>query len=284
MTQLSKPLIVTISGDLGSGKSILTDALCNHWKAERYSTGTVQRQLAADMGISTLELNRLAETDKTIDDKIDGVFASLSQTGKNLIVDSRMAWHFIPDAFKIKLEVNPIVAAERIIADKGRSSENYLDFNATLQGLKDRKASERERFLNYYNADIENHDNYDLVIETTDVTPESICLITNEALDRWIAKQPHDRFWVGAKNLIPTTLADDPELPVTVMRKDGFYVMLQGHNLVADKLKRGHSLIPAKKLDTKSLPPLSSDIINKWQEKHNFKFAVDPQRLIARAA
>lgn len=283
MSTLTKPLIVTISGDLGSGKSILTDALCNHWEAERYSTGTVQRQLAAEMGISTLELNRLAETDKSIDDKIDGVFASLSQTKANLIVDSRMAWHFIPEAFKIKLEVNPIAAAERIIADKGRSSENYLDFAATLQGLKDRKASERERFLNYYNADIENPDNYDLVIETTDVTPEAICIVTNEALDKWVKGEDHDHFWVGAKNLIPTTLEDDPKLPVTVMRKDGFYVMLQGHNKVSDKLHKGHSLIPAKRLETKTIPHLETDIIDSWQKAHDFEFAVDPQRLIEKA-
>jgi len=282
MSNLKKPFIVTISGDLGSGKSILTNGLCTHWEAERYSTGTVQRKLAADMGISTLELNRLAETDKTIDDKIDSVFASLSQTDKNLIVDSRMAWHFIPDAFKIKLEVNPIAAAERIIADKDRSSENYLDFGATLQGLKDRKASERERFLNYYNVDIENHKNYDLVIETTDVTPEAICLITNESLDKWLKGKPHNHFWVGAQNLVPTTLADDSELPVTVMRKDGFYILLKGHNLVSRKLNRGHSLIQADRLNTKDLPHLDPEIIQTWQNKHGFRFAVDPQRLITR--
>lgn len=274
------PLIVTISGDLGSGKSVLTDALCAHWQAERYSTGTVQRQLAAEMGISTLELNRLAETDKTIDDKIDGVFAALAETGKNLIVDSRMAWHFLPRAFKIKLEVNPIAAAERIIADTGRSSEGYKDFTATLQGLKDRKASERERFLKYYKADIENPDNYDLVIETTDVTPEAICIVTNEALNKWIKGDRHDHFWVGAKNLIPTTLEDDPKLPVTVMRKDGFYVMLQGHNKVSGKLRKGHSLIPARRLDTKTLPPLDGNIIDSWQKSHDFRFSVDPARLI----
>ena len=51
---------------------LLVDAL----GARRVSTGEAQRQIAAQRGISTLELNRLAETDPTIDEEIDSVFRS----------------------------------------------------------------------------------------------------------------------------------------------------------------------------------------------------------------
>ena len=113
-TTFDKPLIMTITGDVGSGKSVLADALVQRFDADRYSTGTVQRKLAEDMGITTLELNKRAETDPSIDEKIDSVFKSLEDTPVNLIVDSRMAWNFLPQSFKLKLEVNPLASAQRV--------------------------------------------------------------------------------------------------------------------------------------------------------------------------
>jgi len=279
MNKINKPLIVTISGDLGSGKSVLANALVDYWSSESYSTGKIQREMAAERGISTLELNKLAESDKSIDDEIDGNFRKLSQTDVNLVIDSRMAWHFIPESFKIKLEVNPVLAAERIIA-ADRANEKYGDFDATLRGLKDRKISERERFLKYYNVDIEDQNNYDLVIETTDVTPQAIQIVTNDAIKDWLIGKPYGHFWVGARNLIPSKNKRDLHETITVMRKDGFYVILNGHKRVTKALDRGYSLTPCVRMDRKEVPALYPDVIQTWQEKNDFTFAVDPKRLV----
>jgi cytidylate kinase len=279
MHRINKPLIVTISGDLGSGKSVLANALMNYWSAESYSTGKIQREMAEQRGITTLELNKLAETDKSIDDEIDGNFRKLSQTDKNLVIDSRMAWHFIPESFKIKLEVNPVLAAERIIA-ANRSNEKYGDFDATLQGLKDRKLSERERFQKYYNVDIEDQDNYDLVIETTDVTPQAIQIVANDAIKDFLISKPYDHFWVGARNLIPSKNKRDLHETVTVTRKDGFYVILNGHKRVTKALDRGYSLTPCIRIPNHTLPNLDPQVIQTWQDKNDFTFAVDPKRLV----
>lgn len=279
MSRLNKPLIVTISGDLGSGKSVLSNALVDYWQAEQYSTGVIQRKMAEEKGITTLELNKLAETDKSIDDEIDGAFAKLAETKTNLIVDSRMAWHFLPNAFKIKLEVNPVLAAERIIA-ADRKHEKYGDFDSTLRGLKDRKASERERFLKYYGVDIEDQENYDLVIETTDVTPQAIQIVTNDCIKDWLIQKPYDHFWVGAKNLVPTKSKRDLRKTVTVMRKDGFYLILNGHKRVTKSLDRGYSLTPCVRVPNVDAPDIDPDVIKTWQEKNGFTYAVDPARLI----
>jgi len=278
MHRINRPLIITISGDLGGGKSVLANALVDYWGAEAYSTGKIQRKMAAERGISTLELNKLAETDKSIDEEIDGNFKKLSEMGENLVVDSRMAWHFIPESFKIKLEVNPVLAAERIIA-ANRSEEKYGDFDDTLRGLKDRKLSERERFLKYYDVDIEDQDNYDLVIETTDVTPEAIQIVANDAIKDWLIGKPYDQFWVGARNLIPSKHKRDLNNAVTAVRKDGFYVLLNGHKRVTKSLDRDYSLVPCVRMLDKHLPALDKDIIHTWQEKNGFTFAVSPNRL-----
>mgnify|MGYP000491599415 CR=1 FL=1 len=278
MHRINRPLIVTISGDLGSGKSVLANALVDYWGAEAYSTGKIQRKMAEDRGITTLELNKLAETDKSIDDEIDGNFRKLAETDKNLVIDSRMAWHFIPESFKIKLEVNPVLAAERIIA-ANRDNEKYGDFDATLQGLKDRKSSERERFQKYYGVDIEDQENYDLVIETTDVTPEAIQIVTNDAIKDWLIQKPYDHFWVGARNLIPTKNKRDLHNNVIVMRKDGFYILLNGHKRVTKSLDRDYSLVPCVRVPNKDIPALDKQVIDTWQDKNGFTFAVDPARL-----
>lgn len=256
----------------------MANALVDYWGAEAYSTGKIQRKMAEERGITTLELNKLAETDKSIDDEIDGNFKKLSETDKNLVIDSRMAWHFIPESFKIKLEVNPVLAAQRIIA-ANRSEEKYGDFDATLRGLKDRKLSERERFQKYYNVDIEDQDNYDLVIETTDVTPEAIQIVANDAIKDWLIGKPYDHFWVGARNLIPSKHKRDLNSTVTAVRKDGFYVILNGHKRVTKSLDRDYSLVPCVRMLDKHLPKLDRDIIHTWQEKNGFKFAVSPERL-----
>ena len=185
----------------------------------------------------------------------------------------------MPQSFKIKLEVNPVVAAERIIA-ANRDNEKYGDLDATIKGLKDRKTSERERFLKYYGVDIEDQDNYDLVIETTDVTPKAIQIVTNDCIKDWIVGKPYDHFWVGAKNLIPTKERRDLRQTVTVIRKDGFYLILNGHKRVSKSLDRGYSLTPCVRLYRQDIPDLDEGIIEQWQDKNGFTFAVDPHRLL----
>lgn len=183
MTSNKNPLIVTLTGHLGSGKSSLAKKICDHINADYYSTGVAQRRLAAELGISTLEMNKRAETDHSIDDKIDSIFAELSKTDVPLVVDSRMAFHFIPESFKIRLKVNPYIAAERIMKDDDRASETYSDIEEAVMMIEKRRESERERFLSYYKVDIEDDNAYDLIIDTSGKTPHQVFKIVTDAID-----------------------------------------------------------------------------------------------------
>lgn len=173
--------IITITGDLGAGKSLLSKVLLKEFNAEYYSTGAAQRQIAQEMAISTLELNQLAEKEKWVDEKIDSVFKDLAKTETNLVVDSRMAWFFLPTSFKIRLEVHEDIAAQRIIEDKTRNGESYKSLEDTKTGLIKRKSSECERFKTYYGVDIADHENYNLVIDTSGAQPEDIAKIAVRA-------------------------------------------------------------------------------------------------------
>lgn len=178
---------ITITGDLGSGKSAVSKILLQQLGFEIYSTGKVQRELAQRYGMSTLELNQYAETHPEIDDEIDGVFVQLSQRPEGLIVDSRMAWHFMPNSFKVYLMVPVEVAAQRIMNDSTRKRELYSSLEQAVDKLKARKSSENRRFLDKYNADCTRPGNFDLAVNTANLLPEQVAGIIVAAFHIWAA-------------------------------------------------------------------------------------------------
>ena len=167
--------IITISGELGSGKSTVAKLLAQKLGYQYYSTGSAMRQIADQRGITILELNKLCETDKSIDAEIDSIFSTLSENGKDYVVDSRLAYHFIPASFKVKLVVDVAIAGERILHDTVRTSEaHYTSTEEVIENLKKRRASETERFLDLYHVDINQNDTFDLVLDTANKTPEEL--------------------------------------------------------------------------------------------------------------
>lgn len=173
---------ITITGDLGSGKSAVSKILCERTGFPYVSTGRIQRQLAEEMGIDTLELNRRADHDPSIDERIDGIFVELGKDPNSYVVDSRLAWFFLPNSFKVYLQVDPTVAAERIFGDTQRNSERYTSPKEAVEKILARKQSENERFLAKYGADCANVKNFDLVIDTTSRTPEEVAGIILDAV------------------------------------------------------------------------------------------------------
>ncbi|MBR4932232.1 MAG: cytidylate kinase family protein [Alphaproteobacteria bacterium] len=168
--------IITLSGQLGSGKSTIGKMLAEKLGYSFYSTGNMQRQIAARYGVTTLELNEMCKTNPEIDREIDSVLIDLPLTAQNYIVDSRVAFHFIPSSFKVKLNVETAIAGERIFNDTARSGEKkYQQVKDAVEALISRRALEVERFKRIYNVDIDNDYNFDYVIDTTYKTPDEIC-------------------------------------------------------------------------------------------------------------
>jgi CMP/dCMP kinase len=185
---------ITITGDLGSGKSALSRILCEKTGFEYVSTGQVQRRLAQEMGIDTLEMNRRADTDPTIDQRIDGVFVELGKDPKGYVVDSRLAWFFLPASFKIYLKTDIHIAARRILQDPARNSEQYADEAEAVRKIFARKQSENARFWQKYGADCANMQLFDIVIDTTNRTLESVADLVLKGMAYQEADVPFPRF------------------------------------------------------------------------------------------
>jgi CMP/dCMP kinase len=177
MTKMNRKLKTTkisITGDLGSGKSLIGKRLAEKTGFKFYSTGSIQREIASRHGMTTLQLNELSESNFKYDREIDDFTRKLSESSDPFVIDSRLAWYFIPNSFKIYLKVDVDIAAKRIFSDKSRPTEKYPDLASAKKDIIRRKKSELYRFKKYYQVQCGDMNHYDLVIDTSDSTPEEI--------------------------------------------------------------------------------------------------------------
>lgn len=183
-------MIITISGDIGSGKSTTGKALCKRLEYQYLSTGAIQRQIAEEMGLTTLELNKLTESRRDIDDKIDGYTRALNDVDDNYVVDSRLAWHFIPSSYKVFLRCDEMVAAERISKDKVRKSdEENREILHLLKKNQARRKSEASRFLDIYGVKFEDLSNYNQVIDSSFFYPEEIVQLIIDGIGHYYLEE-----------------------------------------------------------------------------------------------
>ncbi len=169
---------ITFSGRLGSGKSTVCAILRDKYGYEIYSTGTVQRKVAEEMGIDTLELNKRMKENPELDHIIDDAVVKLSRerAGDKIVYDSRMAWHFAENTFKVYMYVDPKVAGERVFNANRGNVETYASPEEASEKLMERAMEENRRFKEIYGVDNLDFNNYDLIVDSTYATPEEIAL------------------------------------------------------------------------------------------------------------
>ncbi len=175
---------ITLTGDLGSGKSTVASLIVNRTGAEYVSTGVICRRVAESHGMSVLEMNQYMETHPELDHEIDDGIAALSDVDRRMIIDSRMAWHFVRRSFRVYLSCDLRTSAVRITGD-GRATEMYSSVEEAMEKIAGRKASETKRYLSLYNADYTNLTNFSLVLDTTYATPVEAADVLLSVLDEW---------------------------------------------------------------------------------------------------
>jgi cytidylate kinase len=165
---------IAITGDPGSGKTTFAKNVAQKTGFNLITTGNMFRKLAADKGISVTDLNALAEEDLSIDAEVDDYVKTLNNMPENMVLDSRMAWHFIDRAFKIRLTIDLEVAVARIFSDTAEMRERFPDLETAMKEVEKRKESEINRYQSLYGVNICDESNYDLVINTSLKTQEQV--------------------------------------------------------------------------------------------------------------
>ena len=172
MNQADKRIKISITGDLGSGKSTVCRYLKENFNLNVYSIGQIQRSLAVKYNMDICAFNRYMETHPEIDEEIDTELTKIGKRDEDMVLDSRMAWHFVPDTFKVFLSVQLDTAALRVMEDHRGNVESYTTLNEAKKRLMERKESENTRYINKYGVDCSNPSNYELIIDTTGISPE----------------------------------------------------------------------------------------------------------------
>lgn len=174
-------MIITISGEPGAGKSTVAKIISKKLGLKYFSIGSFLREIALKRNKGIVEINKLAEEDLEIDKYLDSKLVEISKKD-NYVVDSRIAFYFIPKSIKIFLKCDEKIAAERISKELKnnngtRVSENYLGFDDVLKSIRLRKRSELTRYKKTYRIIYNDLKNYDLVIDTTNLTPKKTAKI-----------------------------------------------------------------------------------------------------------
>ena len=184
---MKKP-IITIAGSLGSGKSSTAKAVASALGFRHFSSGDLFRQLAVERGESIEAMNISAEVQRDIDLKVDSLLQQMYQTDEKLVIDSRMAWHWMPQSFKVFLVVDPDTAAERIfnhLQEGGRMSEDATSVQEVRRSIDRRFASEQKRYAALYGVNATDPLNFDIVINTKYHDLTTVTAIVAAAYQAW---------------------------------------------------------------------------------------------------
>ena len=235
---------ITLSGELGSGKSTVANYLISKMPFKIVSAGLLFRQLAAKHGMSAKEFNEFIESDPKYDHYVDDTMAELGRTDEKIIFDSRMAWHFVPSSFKIYLYVDVDTATERIFNDVGRVSESYADKSTARQEIIDRRKSELLRYQNFYHCNLDDYSNYDLIVDTSHATREEVNELVFNSFKAFDEGKEYSRIWLSPKSLIiKGDAGNDADEEVVINKKDGQFFVEKGAAKVKKALENGKSLV-----------------------------------------
>jgi cytidylate kinase len=180
--------IITLGGLPGSGKSSTAKRLTDALGYQHFSSGDFLRKVAAHHGWTIDEFNRAAEENPKFDHEVDELIRTTGRKD-NLIIDSRLAFHWIPQSFKVFLRVDPYTAAARThshIHTEGRIGQHPESVEDIHQKMITRIESEKRRYATLYSINYLDESNYDLVVDTAVHPLDEVVQIILDNYKEWL--------------------------------------------------------------------------------------------------
>lgn len=179
--------IISITGDIASGKGTITNLLQKELGYNVYKNGEYVRKLATQMGMSIVEFQEYLNQHEEIDRQVEKSASEYAAEHDNLIIDARLGFYAVPYSFKVYLKVDLMESARRAYNDSLReATEKYTSVEQAAEAIKYRFEQENYRYIKTYNVDRTDMSNYDLVVDTTDKTPEEVFKIVLDAYKQWL--------------------------------------------------------------------------------------------------
>lgn len=286
--------IITISGEPVSGKSTVVKLIRDKYekmgnKVQIISVGNIFRQLIQEeyyrtypdrKNVSLTEIQtdeEFKEKRNKIDKMVDGEIArrgqlinQTEQPNTVYIIDSRLAWHNIPDSYAIRLTVNEKIAGKRVFDDQTRGVEDkFYSLDEAIEQTRKRKLSEIQRYKERYGVDLTNPDNYDLIVDTSFSNPRELAQIIVEGEQNYRTGKYYPKTWKSPAMFLPSQQMRDTMLISATgttmdslaqsIKKNGFNYNIgeidslefkentyikNGHHRAISALAAGRTLIP----------------------------------------
>lgn len=270
---------ITITGNLGSGKS----TVCKELAKKDYqilSTGTIFREIAKERGLSVKELNEevnkeIAAGRHDIDDMIDNRSKKLGEELDNAVFDSRLAWNFVGESFKVFLTVDINEAATRVFHDN-RDTETYASVQECKQALLERQLLEQERFAKLYGIDYYSMNNYNLVLETTNAAPEVIAAELLKQFEAFQNKEFERRVLLNPTSVYPTkTGTEQSGETVRVGIRNNEWYALDGQNSLLETIREKQPFVEVTAEDS-VVPETEEAVIKDFEKAGEFRYKKYP--------
>ena len=165
---------ITISGFPGAGKTTVGKILAEKLEYNFHSMGSLRRKMAQEKGMTIQELNEIGEKEDWTDKDVDKYQETFGKEEDNFIFEGRLAFYFIPDSLKIFLKIDENIGAERILQDKRENEEKGKTLEEMVELNKKRVKSDIKRYEQYYQINCYDISHYDLIIDTSEKTPEEV--------------------------------------------------------------------------------------------------------------
>lgn len=166
---------ITIAGLPGSGKTTVGKMIAKALDYEHYSIGDLRGEIALKHNMSMAELNEVGLKEIWPHKEADDFLEELGKTKDKLVIDTWLGWHFVPDSFKVFVSVDADAAANRIFGDlDNRPDEDYDSVEEVLAGVQKRVEKSDQAYQKHYGISFLKQSNYDLILDSTNKTPEEI--------------------------------------------------------------------------------------------------------------
>lgn len=201
---MHKKHIITISGKPGSGKSSTADRVAELLGYTRHSSGDMVRRVLRRNNITLEEYNQQAQADHDLDDQIDEELRALRDQ-EDIIVDSRLGFYWLPESFKVYLDLDIDVATARIYQDVASNTSRQAvestdtSLPAVAREVRGRMLAEQARFRKLYGVDPYEKAHFDLIIDTSRHNPHSVAVTVFDYYKKWLETE----FWEQQKSAIP---------------------------------------------------------------------------------